>query len=368
MKPPRIHVWHTITVDLKERSYDILIGPGILSDVGLYLERIFPGRSFYIISDSNVHDLIGIDMKSMLEDQGFSCKDLEFPAGESSKNLETVERLCRELVRIGADRQGVVIALGGGVTGDIAGFVASIYMRGIPFVQVPTSLLAQVDSSVGGKTGVDLPEGKNLVGTFYQPSLVISDIGVLATLPRSELKNGIAEVIKYGAIWDKTFFSFLEERIDDVLSLDPDIIAQVVRRSCEIKAEVVSRDEREGDLRRILNFGHTIGHAVEASSNFTISHGEAVAMGMVAEAWISVEKGLLAMDDLKRLKALIKGFELPGQIPGSIPREHILSAIRHDKKVKAGTVHFVLLKGLGRTIITPEVTDEEIMGAIQHLT
>ncbi len=364
MKLPDSFVWHTVNVDLGDRSYDILIGPGVLTEAGKHIEAIFGKRDFFLIADSNCHDLLGHDLEAMLKGEALSVKSIVFPAGEQSKNLKQVEDISRRLVELGADRQSVILALGGGVTGDIAGFVASIYMRGIPFVQIPTTLLAQVDSSVGGKTGVDLPEGKNLVGTFYQPRLVLSDIGVLATLPQKELNNGLAEVIKYGAIWDADFFTFLEQNHVGCKNLAPEVIAYIVKRSCEIKAQVVTLDEKEGDLRRILNFGHTIGHAIEASSNFSITHGEAVAIGMVAAGRISMEKGLLAQDDFKRLTNLIKGLGLPHSVPASISPEDILIKIRHDKKAKGGKVHFVLLKGIGKTIITPEVTDEDVLKSI----
>ncbi len=362
---PDTFVSHEVEVRLGDRSYSILIGPGVLSEAHHHIERIFGKRSLFIVADDNCYDLLGIDLMSMLREHGFKVEAAVFPKGEQSKNLRTVEEISRELVRKGADRQSVIVAVGGGVTGDIAGFVASIYMRGIPFVQVPTTLLAQVDSSVGGKTGVDLPEGKNLVGTFYQPSLVLTDIAVLATLPRSELRNGLAEVVKYGAIWDREFFNFLERHYQGCLELDPDTIGYIVKRSCEIKAEVVSRDEREGGLRRILNFGHTIGHAIEAASDFAVSHGQAVAMGMVAAARLSNLKGLLDSNSVERLRALLDALELPTAIPDNMDHQKIIDLIRHDKKARAGKVHFVLLKALGETIITPEVTDQEVLEAIR---
>ena len=366
---------YKVTVPLGERSYDILIGPGVLGDAYIHLKSLdvearhgipLEDRSIYIISDSNCHDLLAIDLEAMLSRQGLNVQCIPFTQGEQSKNLSTVEALCRKLVKKGADRTSLIIALGGGVTGDIAGFVASIYMRGVPLVQIPTTLLAQVDSSVGGKTGVDLPEGKNLVGTFYQPGLVLADIGVLATLPQDELKNGLAEVVKYGAIWDEEFFAFLEAHAGDCLGLEPDIIAQVVRRSCEIKAEVVSRDEQEGGLRRILNFGHTIGHAIEAASNFTISHGQAVAIGMVAAARLSHQKGYLDAHEATRLKRLLQDLGLPTELPRGMSPQEITSLIKYDKKARRGRVHFVLLKHLGKTYITPDVGEEEVLRAMDE--
>ncbi len=358
-------VSHEVEVRLGDRSYSILIGPGVLSEAHRHIERTFGKRPLFIVADDNCYDLLGMDLQSMLKDDGFSVEAIIFPHGEQSKNLATVEEISRELVRKGADRHSVLLAVGGGVTGDIGGFVASIYMRGIPFVQIPTTLLAQVDSSVGGKTGVDLPEGKNLVGTFYQPGLVLTDIGVLATLPRKELINGLSEVVKYGAIWDEEFFAFLERHYKGCLELDPDIIGYIVKRSCEIKAEVVSRDEREGGLRRILNFGHTIGHAIEAVSEFSISHGQAVAMGMVAAGKLSSMKGLLDSKSVARLKALLEALELPTVIPNDLDEQRIIELIRHDKKARSGKVHFVLLKALGETVITSNVTDQEVLEAVR---
>ena len=357
-------VAHKVKVELGSRSYDILIGLGSLSDCHKHIKRLFSSGSLFMISDDNCFDLIGHDLIRLLAENGLSVRSVVFPMGEGSKNLRTVENISSELAQKGADRHSVIIALGGGVTGDIAGFVASIYMRGIPFVQIPTTLLAQVDSSVGGKTGVDLKEGKNLVGTFYQPSLVIIDIGVLATLPPKELRNGLSEVIKYGAIWDADFFSYLEDNIKGCIGLEPEAIMEVVRRSCEIKAEVVSSDEREAGLRRILNFGHTFGHAIEAASNFQISHGEGVSIGMVAASRLSNMKGLLSDNELERMINLITAMGLPVELPSYLNIDDVISRIKYDKKSRGGDIHFVLLKRIGDTLITPDVSNNEIKTAL----
>ncbi len=359
------HVWEEVRVPLEGRSYDILIGPGLLLDAVRYFEKIKPFTGPFIVTDSNVEDYIGHDLMTIFRQGGYDgARLLSFPAGEQSKNMGTLVELARSLVGLGADRSSLLVALGGGVTGDICGFLASIYMRGVDFVQIPTTLLAQVDSSVGGKTGVDLPEGKNLLGTFAQPRLVLADIGVLCTLPASEIRNGIAEIIKYGMIKDAGLFQRLEQEWWDVVNLEPYITAYLVKRSCQIKAEVVSKDEREGGYRRILNFGHTIGHAVEAASDYKISHGAAVAMGMVAVARISVARGLLSPEELDRLVALLKRFDLPVSIPESIPASVIVENMKRDKKVKDGKVHFILAKGIGDTVIVNDVTDQEILSAI----
>ncbi len=359
------HVWEKVTVPLGERSYDILIGPGLLLEVPSRLKEVYDGPGPFVITDSNVRDFVGEDFIRFLRDEGFKdAKILSFEAGERSKNIETVIKLARELVNMGADRTSLLLALGGGVVGDICGFLASIYMRGIPFIQLPTTLLAQVDSSVGGKTGVDLPEGKNLIGTFAQPRAVYADIGTLTSLSQAEIRNGISEIVKYGMIKDEGFFTLLEEKWWDVLNLEPHVTASVVKRSCEIKAEVVSKDEREGGYRRILNFGHTIGHAVEAASNYTIPHGEAVAMGMVAVGKISVGRGLLSKKAYERLVELLNRFGLPVDIPKEIRPEEVLLNIKKDKKVNRGKVNFVLSTGMGETVIVDDVTDEEVLRAI----
>ncbi len=360
------HVWEEVKVPLADRSYDILIGPGLLLETPKYLKRLEPFTGPFVITDSNVEDYIGQDLLNILRESGYtSAQLLSFPAGEQSKNMDTLVSLARTLVKLGADRSSLLMGLGGGVTGDICGFLASIYMRGVDFIQLPTTLLAQVDSSVGGKTGVDLPEGKNLIGTFAQPKLVLADIGVLCTLPAPEIRNGIAEIVKYGMIKDEKLFQRLEQDWWDVVNLEPYTTAYLVKRSCQIKAEVVSKDEKEGGYRRILNFGHTIGHAVEAASDYTIAHGEAVAMGMVAVSRISMKRGLLSKEELERLIDVLEKFELPVQIPQSIAEKDILENLKRDKKVKAGKVNFVLAKGIGNTVIVDDVEEEEILSAIR---
>ena len=278
--------------------------------------------------------------------------------------MNTVVQLAKRMIALGADRQSAILALGGGVVGDVAGFLASIYMRGIPFVQIPTTLLAQVDSSVGGKTGVDLPEGKNLLGTFCQPARVYADIGVLATLPGTEIRNGLAEVIKYGMIRSPDLFQFLEERWWDVINLEPETTAHIVSSSCTIKADVVVKDEREGGLRRILNFGHTIGHAVEAAADYKIAHGEAVAIGMAVISTLAATRGLMDQSDLTRLNNLLDRFDLPRHVPAGLRTVSLIHLLQHDKKSADGKVHFVLPEGIGRVVISDQVTTEEIESAI----
>jgi 3-dehydroquinate synthase len=252
------------------------------------------------------------------------------------------------------------IALGGGVSGDVAGFVAATYMRGVPFIQIPTSLLAQVDSSVGGKTGVDLPEGKNLVGAFCQPRAVFIDPEVLRTLPQKQYINGMAEVIKHGIIRDGGYFQLLADKRRQVMELDPRTLQEMIYISCRIKAKVVGEDEKESDIRRILNFGHTIGHAVEAASEFAIAHGFAVSIGMVAAARLSQMKGLLAADKVETITALLKQYSLPTEIPGDLDRRRIKSYLLTDKKRVGSRTSYILLKNIGSVIITEDVSEQEI--------
>jgi len=365
-KPEDIQrTWHTVTVPLGADTYDVLIGHGLLKVLGGDLDSVLPAPRYVIITDSNVESHIGMDLVKLLRQAGIRVELLSFAAGENSKNMDTVVDLARRMVHLGADRQTAILALGGGVVGDVAGFLASIYMRGILLVQIPTTLLAQVDSSVGGKTGVDLPEGKNLLGTFYQPERVYADIGVLTTLPQAEIRNGLAEVVKYGMIRSPGLFDFLEQKWRDIVSLEPRTTAHIVFSSCSIKADVVSADEREGDLRRILNFGHTVGHAVEAAANYQIPHGEAVSMGMVVVSRISVAKGLMPEGDLDRLLRLLDRLNLPGKIPANLSRKELIDLLRHDKKARSGRPHFVLSRGIGQILVTDDVSREELDAAIE---
>jgi 3-dehydroquinate synthase len=359
------HVWRTVTVPLGANTYDILIGPGLLTELGEDLKSNVPAPRYIIIADSNVEDYLGTDLIRLLQQAGIRVELLSFAAGEGSKNMDTVMDLACRMIDMGADRQTAILALGGGVVGDVAGFLASIYMRGVPLVQIPTTLLAQVDSSVGGKTGVDLPEGKNLLGTFYQPKRVYADIEVLTTLPQAEIRNGLAEVVKYGMIRSTELFDFLEEKWRDVINLEPLATAHIVFNSCSIKADVVSADEREGDLRRILNFGHTVGHAVEAAAHYQIPHGEAVSMGMVAASRISVAKGLMPEGDLERLCRLLDRLNLPREIPANLSVEELIDLLQHDKKARSGRPHFVLSRGIGQILITDDVSNKELAAAIE---
>jgi len=350
-----------VRVELGERSYDILIGKGLLSQAAEYLRPLKLGKRGVIITDTNVESRYAGAVCDALSNGGCAAEVLTVPAGEASKSLRQANRLFEKLPSLGLDRYSFLIALGGGVVGDLAGFVAASYLRGIALVQIPTSLLAQVDSSVGGKTGVNLPQGKNLVGAFYQPKLVLADTDTLGTLPERELRSGFAEVIKHGAIRDVAFFEWLEREYKRVLALDPEAVAKVVQHCCEIKAEVVSADERESGLRAILNFGHTIGHAMEALSEYVgVLHGEAIAMGMCCAARLSVKRAGLSEAEAKRLCDLIGASGLPTRLGGSFKLEQLLAAARLDKKALNGRLRFVLLKHLGEATVSDAVTDADM--------
>ncbi len=349
-----------VTVGLGERSYPIMIQPGLLPLIGTDIATRKIGNRYGIISDDHVAGLYGEFVLQSLADAGVEAELITFPRGEASKNLQTIATLASELARRGFDRGDALIALGGGVSGDMTGFLASIYMRGIPFIQIPTTLLSQVDSSVGGKTGVDIPEGKNLVGTFYQPRTVYIDPDVLNTLPREEVLGGLAEVIKYGVIWDSKFFNFLEQQREDILALKEEALIPLIARCCEIKAQVVEQDEREGGLRRILNFGHTIGHAVEAASDFSLIHGLAIGIGMRAAADLAVLGGHLSKEEAARIHRLLEEYGLPVTIPPALDRAAIKAFFQTDKKTIGGRVFFVLPETIGRVIITDEVEKTHI--------
>lgn len=352
-----------IQVGLGDRAYPIKIKKELLPEVGERLTRNGVANRYVVVADEYVAGLFADRLLRSLKKAGLEVFLVTFPRGEGSKHLSTIGDLSSKLANLGIDRKDGLIALGGGVTGDITGFLAAIYMRGIPFVQIPTTLLAQVDSSVGGKTGVDIPEGKNLVGSFYQPKAVYIDTMLLKSLPQTELLNGLAEVIKYGVIYDRDFFDFLEKKREDILNVDLEVMAEVVEKCCAIKADVVAADEKEADLRRILNYGHTIGHAVEAASDFSIAHGQAVAMGMVAAAKLAVGKGLFPEEESQRLSKLIKAYGLEVEIPQELDRSNIKAYLKTDKKAVGGRPFFVLPQTIGKVIITDDV-DESLIDKV----
>ncbi len=349
----------TVTVDLGARSYPIVVGKGVLSSLGEEMRARLGGRHAHLVTNPTISALYEDAATDALESAGFTVHRIEMPDGEKHKTLGTYSSVLDQMLATRPERSWPVVALGGGVVGDVAGFVAASLLRGVPFVQVPTTLLAQVDSSVGGKTGVNHPQGKNLIGAFYQPSLVWIDLETLATLPRRELLAGVAEVIKTAAIRDGELFALLESRLDDVLALDEAVMRSVVARCCRIKADVVGADERESGLRAILNFGHTLGHAIENSMGYgELLHGEAVAIGMAFAARLSAEHGVCAGGEVRRLVELIERAGLPVTIPAELSSRALAEAVAGDKKVRDGKVTFVLLGGIGSTHLRPIAVDD----------
>lgn len=356
-----------VPVALGERSYEILIGAKILQTAADSLRPLQLGKRGVIIADETVAAIYGSRLQERLRQAGFETSLLTVPPGEKSKSLAQVAALYDKMLDAKLDRKSFLIALGGGVVGDLAGFVAATFLRGIAYVQVPTTLLAQVDSSVGGKVGVNLPRGKNLVGAFYQPKLVLVDTRTLESLPLREYRAGLAEVIKYGIIYDAKLFGQLERETDRILQRDLPLLENIVARCCEIKAEVVSKDEREDGVRAILNFGHTIGHAIEAVSEYADTlHGEAIAVGMVCAARLSERRGHLDAANMKRIEALLAKCGFAVTLKGA-DFDRLLAAMRLDKKALEGKIRFVLAKEIGSVFVTDEVTEEELREVLGHV-
>ncbi|MCX8107851.1 MAG: 3-dehydroquinate synthase [Verrucomicrobiae bacterium] len=352
----------TVTVPLGNRSYAIHIGTGLIGKLGKYCESLGLGHRCAVITDRNVARHYLDRAIASLEKAGFSCAAIVLAPGENTKNLRTVEACYNRLAKAQIERSSFVVALGGGVVGDLAGFVGATYLRGISFVQVPTTLLAQVDSSVGGKVGVNLKIGKNLVGAFYQPTLVLADVDTLSTLPERQYRAGLAEVVKYGVIYDAGLFEQLEWKLSRMLERSPGTIVEIVARCCEIKAEVVSKDETEGGLRAILNFGHTIGHALEVLGAYSkYLHGEAIAIGQVVEARISTRLAGLPQADAERIGQLLNSAGLPVEVKLSAREFTRLWRTMHlDKKAKEGKVRFVLVPRIGQAVWGQTVSKEVV--------
>jgi len=353
----------SVQVNLGSRSYPIHVKSGLLKQTASILSDQNHGQKWVIISQYNLMDLFGFDLMTVLNESGFNCDFITLPVGEASKSLNEFSRVISQMVEFGCDRKTTIIALGGGVVGDVSGFVASSFMRGIDYYQIPTTLLAMVDSAIGGKTGINIAEGKNLVGAIYQPKGVLIDPVILESLSKEEVMAGLGEVIKYGAIWDKAFLIDISTWLEDIDSFP---FEDAIRKSCKIKAEVVSKDEREGDLRRILNFGHTIGHALESHLGYgKIRHGEAVALGMKCAGFISQKLNLLSKEELSTLNQTINRLPLP-QLP-HINGNHLMPFIKTDKKSEKGVLNFVLLDGLGNAISSTDVTEELIQESLKVL-
>lgn len=347
----------TLLVGLGERSYPIRIGAGILKEIGTELLTISFPKKIAVVTNPLVGQLYADIVLSALKAAGFFAVRIDIPDGEESKNLDTVSTVYDALMSAGFDRGCGLLALGGGVVGDLAGFVAATFLRGIPFVQIPTTLLAQVDSSVGGKTGVNHPLGKNLIGAFYQPRLVLIDVNTLATLTPRDYHSGFAEVVKYGVIRDQPFFAELVKNRTQLGEHDPAALVAVIKRSCQIKADIVERDEREDGLRAILNYGHTFAHAIENLAGYgEYRHGEAVAIGMVVAAQISQNLGLCQPEEVEAIRRLLLDFKLPVIAPDySVAR--LKEAIGRDKKVHTGLLRMILNRGIGdyeiQTVVDP---------------
>lgn len=354
-----------MNVDLGERSYPLDIGQGLLGCVAeICLPKVHP-TSVAILSHPRLMRLYGGPVAAGFRSAGIPTHCISVPSGERFKTLRTVERVCRELVQCELDRKSLLVAVGGGVLGDVCGFVAASYLRGISFVQVPTTLLAQVDASIGGKTGVDLPEGKNLIGAFHQPKAVIIDTETLRTLPARELRSGLAEVAKYGIISDDQLFGDLERSVPQLLRRDAGILEQIIGRSCEIKAEVVGQDEREQGLRAILNFGHTIGHALEAVTAYRrYKHGEAVSIGMVSACFIGEEAGVTPREVTAAVRSLLSRFRLPVDFPADIDPDSVISATARDKKRVGGAVSYILAERIGRVRIVSDLSTQLVRRAV----
>ena len=357
-----------VKVSLGNRSYDIKIGTGILVRVGRECARLGLGRRCVIISDRNVAPRYAKAAQEALVRAGFAVGLVTIPAGETAKSLRVLESCYDRLAALRLERKSFIVALGGGVVGDLAGFVAATYLRGVPFVQVPTTLLAQVDSSVGGKVGMNLKAGKNLVGAFHQPRLVLCDLATLASLPMREYRTGLAEVIKYGIIYDARLFGQLERDLPKLLRRDPRTLAAVVARCCEIKADVVRQDETESGLRAILNFGHTIGHALEAISHYgKYLHGEAIAIGQVVAAKLSAQVLGLPASEVERIERLFGRAGLPTQLNLSASDKRKLPpAMKLDKKVSSGEIKFVLARRIGAAEFGNRVPAAILNGVINH--
>ena len=340
----------SLKVNLGDRSYPIQVGAGILDGIGKRLQESGLTGKVAVVTNPTVAQLYLDAVHGSLQQAGFEVVPILVPDGEEHKTLKSLTTIYNRLITERCERKSCVLALGGGVIGDLAGFAAATYLRGVPYVQVPTTLLAQVDSSVGGKTGVNHENGKNLIGAFYQPKLVLIDVNMLASLPRRELVGGLAEVIKYGIIEDPQLFDELEKNVSKLIELDRELLKRVIVTSCSIKARVVEADEREEDQRAVLNFGHTLGHALEAATDYRqLLHGEAVAIGMVKAAMLSVQHGFCDQQTFERILKLVKKAGLPNEIPSGVSMVKVIQSMELDKKAADGRIKFVMSQGIGKT-------------------
>lgn len=343
--------------------YSALVGDGLMAKAGELARKVMSGNRCAIIADETSAQLFGDRVCKSLTAENFSPRLIRIPAGEKSKSLTQVEKICDEMIEAGLDRTSFVVGLGGGVIGDISGFVAAIFQRGIPHVQIPTTLLAIVDSSIGGKTGVNLDAGKNLIGAIHHPTLIIADVNALESLPRKELRQGYAEIIKHAIIRDAEMFRALSPRTPSRNGF-----VALIRRNIAIKARIVSADVREiSGERALLNFGHTVGHAIERATDFKIPHGDCISIGMVAACGISMKRAALSSRDRDDVVSLLKQFQLPAQLPAEVDRERVAAAVAHDKKFLGGKIRFVVAPRIGEAHVSNDVTMEDIREAIAAL-
>lgn len=347
-------------------NYDILIEQNfsVLSDAVKNLS--YKGRKACIVTDSNVGPLYAKEVKAELEKICSAVTVFTFSAGEKNKNLETIQAVYQHLIEHKFDRKDFMVALGGGVTGDLTGFAAATYLRGIEFIQIPTTLLAQVDSSIGGKTGVDFLQYKNMVGAFHQPALVYMNLSVLKTLPAPEFASGMGEILKHGLIKDENYYGWVINNMFEIDDREPEVLEEMILRSCEIKKNIVERDPKEQGERALLNLGHTIGHAIEKLKDFKLLHGQCVALGTIAAAYISYKRELISVEELYEIRDMNVGFNLPITFEGLDPKV-ILATTKLDKKMEQGKIKFILLRGIGEAFIDTTVTDEEILEAIDFM-
>lgn len=354
-----------LRVNLGENSYDICFTDSF-GGLCAALKEINAPQKLLVVTDTNVEKLYADEVNSILLNNGYDSAVYSFPAGEEMKGMDSILGICRACIEHGLDRKSMILALGGGVVGDMAGFAAAIYMRGIDFVQIPTTLLSQSDSSVGGKTGIDFMESKNILGAFHQPKLVYINVNTLKTLPPVQFVSGMGEVIKHGIIKDREFYDFVKYNTDDIKALDTELLIKMAKRNCGIKAEVVEEDEKENGLRAILNFGHTIGHAVESAMGFKLTHGECVGLGMTAVTKLAADRGLVTEEILTDIKNTLESYNFPTKV--KMPDiDVVYSFMQKDKKKSMGKLKFVLPTEIGRVIQVQDVTQSEIYNAIAYI-
>ncbi len=357
----------TLHVELKENRYPIIVGSGNITRIGECLKSLSKSTKVLIVTDTSVKDHYAPVVLRSLENAGFDVDLIEVPVGESSKSLEQFARVQDSLVANQLDRSSMVIAVGGGVVGDLAGFAAAVYMRGIDYIQIPTTLQAQVDASVGGKTAINHEKGKNLIGAFHQPKLVLIDVDTLNTLPERDLRAGLIEVIKMGVIRDEYLFEMVEENLDAILDLDAETLIELIARACANKADIVAKDEKESRLRMVLNYGHTFGHALEALTDYDgLRHGEAVSIGMNCAARLAVNLGMFSKTDFERQRNLLIRVQLPLTFPSHLTPKVICDTMYYDKKALDGNLRLILPTHIGEVVIRDDVTDTQIIEAISQ--